>query len=159
MPTRTSDADILLVEDNKGDAKLVMMAFKQSKPDKKLVWVDTGEKALEYLMCVGEYSWRDKSARPSLILLDLTLPKISGFEVLRSIKNDSALAAIEIVVLTGSQNEADLVKSYGYGVKTYIRKQIAAQNCIRVICGEGKEKDIEKILTEAYGENGDEKGK
>ncbi len=152
MATEVKCADILIVEDNPGDAKLVMMAIRKSDPGKEVLWLEDGEKALNYLMGEGAYSTRNTKNQPQLILLDLTLPKLSGKELLRKLKASKITNKIEIVILTGSQNEADLAESYGFGVKTYIRKQIAAKNCIRFICGEGRENDIEKILSEAYKE-------
>ena len=147
------DVDVLLVEDNPGDAKLVMMAFKKSNPGKKLVWLKDGEKARDYILAKEEANPADKTApRNTLVLLDLTLPKMSGLELLKEIKMDPDYRELEIVVLTGSKKESDLVESYGYGVKTYIRKDIANKNCIRVICGEGHEEEIESILSEAYEE-------
>lgn len=149
------DADILLVEDNPGDAKLVMMALKKSNPDKKLVWLKDGEKALEYIQAEEDEDNKTdkKNIKNILVLLDLTLPKLGGLDLLKQLRADPKNKNLEIVVLTGSKKESDMVESYGYGVKTYIRKDIANKNCIRVICGEGHEDEIEKILSESYDED------
>jgi two-component system, response regulator len=140
------DADILLVEDNPGDATLIIMAIRKTSPMKKVIWLQDGEKALDFILNDDEIKSRIDGKKNLVVLLDLSLPKISGIEVLKKLRSSPNARNLDITILTGSKKESDLVESYGYGVKTYINKEIANKNCIKVICGEGHEDEIEKIL-------------
>ncbi len=110
-------AEILLVEDNRGDAQLASMAFREAKIDNHLTIAATGEEALELL--------RDSTRRsPDLVLLDLNLPKISGRDVLVAIKEDVRLMHIPVIVLSASENEQDIAKSYELHATAYIIKPL-----------------------------------
>lgn len=120
-----SDAiEILLVEDNPADAELTLHALRKSKLANQIQWVHDGEEALDFLFCRGTFSGRRFDAAPRLVLLDLKLPKVDGLEVLRQVKEDSRTTAIPIIVLTSSNEERDLVKSYKLGVNSYIQKPV-----------------------------------
>jgi len=114
---------ILLVEDNQNDIELTKRAFRKCKysNDIKMDIVTDGAEALEYF-----YSKEKKhdGDDPYLILLDLNIPKINGFQVLKKIKNDDKLKFIPIVVLTSSREKEDMIKSYDFGANGYIQKPI-----------------------------------
>jgi two-component system, response regulator len=116
--------EILLVEDNPSDAELTLHAFKKSKLANQVQLVRDGAEALDFLFCRGAFSTRRFDRPPSLILLDLKLPKVDGLQVLDEVKGDSRTRAIPIVVLTSSKEETDLVKSYKLGVNSYIQKPV-----------------------------------
>ncbi len=111
--------NVLLVEDNLGDATLITEAFKVSEKPIVISRVKDGEEALEYLKRQGKF---DKAHRPDLILLDLNMPKKSGLEVLDEIKSDLQLCEIPVVVLTNSKLEADVKKAYESRANYYVIK-------------------------------------
>lgn len=111
--------NILLVEDNPGDADLTCEAFEESRVPNNLFVVNDGEEAMEYLRCQGRYS---QATRPDLIILDLNLPKKSGWEVLGEIKSNSTLLRIPVVVLSSSRAEQDINQSYDLHANCYISK-------------------------------------
>jgi chemotaxis family two-component system response regulator Rcp1 len=122
MTTRNSKPiEILLVEDNQGDVRLIEEAFKEGKVRNSLAVVHDGVEALDYLRKHGQFK---KSARPCLVLLDLNLPKKNGFEVLKEIKADENLKRIPIVILTTSQSEQDILKSYDLNANAYVSKPV-----------------------------------
>lgn len=113
--------NILLVEDNPGDVRLTVEAFKDAKVTNALHVVNDGVEAVSFLKHEGEYS--DKP-RPDLILLDLNLPKKNGIEVLTEIKADPELAVIPVVVLTTSDAEEHILKSYELHANCYVKKPV-----------------------------------
>jgi CheY-like chemotaxis protein len=122
--------EILLVEDNAGDAELTRYALENSKVLNNLWVVEDGEAALAFLRREGEYTG---AVRPDLILLDLNLPKIDGREVLAEIKNDEDLMRIPVVVLTTSRDEEDVLKTYNLHANCYISKPIDLSQFGRVV--------------------------
>ena len=110
---------ILLVEDNRGDIRLIQEAFKSTVAQAEVVVVRDGIAAMSYLRQEGEYL---NAILPDLVLLDLNLPKKDGREVLAEIKADSRLKRIPVIVLTTSVNEEDILKSYDLHVNCYIVK-------------------------------------
>jgi CheY-like chemotaxis protein len=115
---------ILLVEDNPDDAKLAMLALEKNGAAGKMVVVHDGAEALDYLFGAGAYAGRDMGIMPSLILLDLKLPKVNGLEVLRRLRADPRTQIIPVVVLTSSHEEMDLIESYKLGCNSYLRKPV-----------------------------------
>ena len=113
--------DILLVEDNPGDVRLTQEAFRDSKMQVRLNVVMDGEEALNYLYRRPPY---ENVTRPDIILLDLNIPKKDGREVLQEIKNDAVLRFLPVVVLTTSNAEQDIVKTYNLNVNAYINKPV-----------------------------------
>jgi CheY-like chemotaxis protein len=111
--------EILLVEDNEDDIVLEQEALADAKLINLLCVVRDGEQAMAYLCRHGKYQ---NAQAPGLILLDINMPKKNGFEVLNEIKADPALVHIPVVMLTTSDNEADIVKSYAKGACSYITK-------------------------------------
>ena len=115
---------ILLVEDNPSDIELTLRAFERQKIGNEIIVAEDGKEALEYLFGTGEYSGRDISEQPTVILLDLNLPLIDGKEVLRQIRSNELTRHLPVVILTSSKEEQDLTKSYDLGVNSYIRKPV-----------------------------------
>lgn len=113
--------EILLVEDNPGDAYLVAEAFRDSEVLTNLYMVDDGVKAMSFLHREGRYA---DAPRPDLILLDLNLPKKDGWEVLAEIKGDSKLRRIPVVIMTMSSSEEDIRNAYDLHVNSYITKPV-----------------------------------
>ncbi|MBN2532405.1 MAG: response regulator [Spirochaetales bacterium] len=125
-----SPIEILLVEDNEGDIVLTKEAFKESKLHNNLSIVKDGVEALSFLKKEGIYS---DAPRPDIILLDLNLPKKTGFEVLHEIKNTPDLKTIPVVVLTCSRNEDDIWETYSKHANCYITKPVDFNKFINVI--------------------------
>lgn len=121
---------ILLVEDNPGDARLTIEALKEAKMINQLTVVKDGIEALSLLRRQGPHV---RAARPDLILLDLNLPKKDGREVLAEIKADDNLKHIPVVILTTSQDEQDVLKSYNLHANCYISKPVDLDQFITVV--------------------------
>ena len=122
--------EILLVEDNPGDARLAVEALKDNKIRNELYTVEDGVEATNFLRKKGKYS---NVPRPDLILLDLNLPKKDGREVLAEIKEDDELKVIPVVVLTISKAEEDILKSYNLHANCFITKPIDLKQFMEVI--------------------------
>lgn len=122
--------EILLVEDNPGDIRLTQEALKDTKVLNNLSVVVDGVEAMSFLNKEGKYA---DAVRPDLILLDLNLPKKDGREVLEEIKADESLHTIPVVVLTVSQSEQDIVKSYDLHANCYIAKPINLDQFVEVV--------------------------
>jgi CheY-like chemotaxis protein len=122
--------DILLVEDNEGDARLAKEALKESKVLNRVFHVLDGVEAMAFLRKEGKYT---DAPRPHLILLDLNLPRKDGREVLAEIKGDECLKRIPVVVLTISNDEKDIFKTYNLHVNCYITKPIDFEQFLKVI--------------------------
>jgi CheY-like chemotaxis protein len=118
------DTEILLVEDNPHDAEMTMRALKKSNFVTKLVWVKDGVEALEFIQCTGAYAGRTQQAPLKLILLDLKMPRLGGFEVLRALKSDKRTASLPVVVMTSSNQDRDVAESYDLGVNGYVTKPV-----------------------------------
>lgn len=112
---------VLLVEDDPGDVMLIREAFDEQKVGNALSVVSDGVQAMEYVRGEGEYAGRE---RPDLVLLDLNLPRKSGGEVLAEIKGDPRLATIPVIVLTTSEAEEDVLRSYQAHANAYITKPV-----------------------------------
>ena len=122
--------EILLVEDNEGDARLAIEALRDAKVRNNLSWVKDGIEALQYLRKEGGHA---DASRPDVILLDLNLPKKDGREVLAEIKEDESLRRIPVVVLTVSQAEEDIIRSYDLHANCFISKPIDLEQFMRVV--------------------------
>lgn len=123
---------ILLVEDDHRDVELSMTALEEYKLANEVVVARDGQQALDYLWCRGDFKNRIKE-NPAVILLDLKLPKVNGLEVLQQIRSDERLKMIPVVVLTSSQEEKDLVKSYALGVNAYVVKPVDFHEFINAV--------------------------
>jgi len=122
--------DILLVEDNPGDVRLTREAFAEAQITNDLHAVNDGEDALDFLHQRGEHA---DAPRPNLVLLDLNLPKVDGHDVLEEVKSDDDLRTIPVVVLTSSEAEEDVVKSYEQHTNAYLTKPIDPSEFVDVI--------------------------
>jgi two-component system, response regulator len=115
---------ILLVEDNASDEKLTLLAFKNCGISNELVVVRDGAAALDYLFGTGQHAERDVRILPTVILLDLKLPKVDGLEVLRRVRADERTRFVPVVVLTASREDEDVARSYELGANAYVRKPV-----------------------------------
>ena len=123
-----NDIEILFAEDSIHDATLTIRALTKSGFTNKLLHVEDGAEALDYLYGKGAYASRDISKHPKLILLDLKMPKVTGMEVLEKIKSDPALKYIPVIILTSSKEDPDIKESYKLGTNSYIVKPVDSDN-------------------------------
>jgi chemotaxis family two-component system response regulator Rcp1 len=128
--SRMRPVEILLVEDNPGDVRLTLEAFKETKVRNNVSVVSDGGAALAFLRREGEYG---DAPRPDLILLDLKLPVVDGRDVLDQIKADQALRRIPVVILTTSEAERDILKTYQLHANCYITKPVDLDQFIEVV--------------------------
>ena len=115
---------ILLVEDDPAHAEIVLRTFKEFRLANRIMHVEDGQAALDYLYRKGEFSDPQTSPRPHIVLLDLRLPKVDGLEVLKQIKSDQDLHSIPVVILTTSEAETDRVKAYDCHANSYLVKPV-----------------------------------
>jgi len=115
---------ILLVEDNPRDEALTLRALRKGNILNEMIVARDGVEALDYIFGRGKYLGREVNDRPQLVLLDLKLPKMDGFEVLGEIRGDDRTRHQPVVVFTSSDEEADLVRSYDLGANSYVRKPV-----------------------------------
>ena len=127
---------ILIVEDNPNDIELILEALSESNLAKRVVVVNDGKKALEYLNYEGSFKKREKEY-PAVILLDVKMPLMDGIEVLQIIKSDPKLKSIPVVMLSSSSEDHDLKKCYELGVNAFIVKPVSFNQFIDVVkqCG------------------------
>lgn len=133
MTNQNDDVHILLVEDNPTDAELAILALKERNLANKLVWVKDGAEALDFIFATGAYASRQADNYPSVILLDLRLPKVDGLDVLRRIKADEHTRRIPVVVVTSSKEDRDVVASYDLGVNSFISKPVEFDEFAKVV--------------------------
>ena len=119
-----SERIILLVEDNPNDETLTLRALQKNNIMNKVVVARDGAEALDYLFAKGAYANRDASEMPQIVLLDLNLPKVSGFEVLQRIRADERTKVLPVVILTSSNEDKDLIAGYNKGANSYIVKPV-----------------------------------
>ena len=126
----TKVVDVLLVEDDPGDVLMTREAFEHHKIRTHLHVVNDGEQALQFLHQTGEYA---SAPRPGLILLDLNLPRRDGLEVLAELKQDAGLRVIPVVILTTSQSDEDIMRSYALHANAYVSKPVDVERFMDVI--------------------------
>ncbi len=119
-----NDKIILLVEDNPDDEALTLRALKKNNILNEVVVARDGAEALDYLFGVGKYSGRDPNVLPTVILLDLKLPKVDGLEVLQRLRADERTKLLPVVIVTSSKEEKDIVNGYKLGANSYVRKPV-----------------------------------
>lgn len=123
---------ILYVEDNQLDVELTMEAIKESQILNPIIVANDGLEALAYIRSEGEYENR-KAGNPSMVLLDLKMPRMDGMEFLSIIKNDEKYKRIPVIMLTSSREESDLIKGYNLGVNAYVVKPLNFLSLIDVV--------------------------
>jgi CheY-like chemotaxis protein len=134
MSYGTRQTVMLLAEDDPADRRLLAKALQRSGFEDKLYWVEDGQELLDYLRGKGEYSANGKPRpRPSIILLDLNMPRKGGSEALAEIKSDPKLCDIPIVVLTTSDDEADIERSYRAGCNAFITKPNSLDALVKIV--------------------------
>jgi two-component system response regulator len=131
------DIQILLVEDNKSDAMLTIRALKKHNLANNLIHLNDGTQALDFIFGKGLYAGRDITDKPKVIFLDIKMPKVSGLEVLRIIKNDERTKFIPVVIMTSSQEERDIIESHKLGVNSYVVKPVGFENFSKTIADLG----------------------
>lgn len=119
-----TDRYILLVEDNPDDEELTLLSLRKNPLAHEVVVVRDGVEAIDYLFAIGQYSGRDISRVPTVILLDLKLPKLDGLGVLKRLRADERTRNLPVVVLTSSSQDADVIASYNFGANSYVRKPV-----------------------------------
>lgn len=124
MGTMDDQATVLLVEDNPDDVELIVHAFGKAGIGSPIAVVDDGDKAIDYLLGRGDYGDRLRFPVPGLILLDLKLPRRSGFEVLAAVRATEAVRRVPVVVLTSSNQEDDIRRAYDAGANSYLVKPV-----------------------------------
>ena len=126
-------AHILLVEDNRMDVELTLDAFKEARVLNTIYVSPNGEDALDYLFGRGKYADRITYPMPNLVLLDLKLPGVDGFEVLRQVKSAPILRRLPVIILTSSREEGDRALTYDIGANSYIVKPVSFSGFLDVI--------------------------
>lgn len=130
QPQPARQIEVLLVEDDPGDVLMTKEAFEDYKVKNQLHVVNDGAEAMAFLRGEGEYA---DAPRPDLVLLDLNLPRMDGREVLQAIKSDAELASIPVVVLTTSEAEEDVLRSYSLHANAYVTKPVDFERFIEVV--------------------------
>jgi two-component system, response regulator len=120
MTSRT----ILLVEDNPSDEALTLRALKKSGIKNEVIVTRDGAEALDYVFCTGAYAGRSGADPPAVVLMDLNLPKLSGLEALKRIRENPATKMLPVVILTSSDEEEDRLKGYEFGANSFVRKPV-----------------------------------
>ena len=119
-----SERYILLVEDNPDDEELTLLSLRKNNLAHDIVVVRDGVEAIEFLFGNGQYAQRDVAHVPTIILLDLKLPKLDGLGVLKRLRADERTRTLPVVVLTSSSQDADVIASYNLGANSYVRKPV-----------------------------------
>lgn len=132
---KAKTTDILLAEDNEADVKITLRAFKKAKLQNNIYVVNNGQDALDFIYHQGEYKDKQRFPRPDLILLDINMPKMDGFQVLEKLKVDEQYNFIPVVMLTSSKSEEDIVKSYSHGAASYISKPVDYERFVEIVDG------------------------
>ena len=119
----TNSGVVLLADDNSTDAELTTRALELGGVDRNIVWVQDGQEALDYVFCAGKYASR-VSGNPQLVLLDLHMPKIDGLDVVARIKANEKTRSIPVVIMSSSDQESDMIRSYAVYANSYIVKPV-----------------------------------
>jgi len=119
------DVDILLVEDDPNDAEMTIRALRRAHLANRLYWVRDGVEGLDFIFCRGSFADRDPRDRIKIVLLDLKMPRLSGFDVLQELKTHAETQSIPVVVMTSSDHERDIAESYRLGANGYVSKPVS----------------------------------
>lgn len=128
-----ADRIILLVEDNPDDVELTRRAFDKNHIQNQLIAVTDGVMALDFLFRRGEYKDQPMSSLPAVVLLDIKLPKLDGFEVLHAILSNDKTRLLPVVILTSSNEEQDIINGYKNGANSYVRKPVVFEEFIDAV--------------------------
>jgi len=128
---------ILLVEDNPDDEELTLLSLRKNNLAHEIVVVRDGVEAIEFLFGNGQYSGRDISRSPTVVLLDLKLPKLDGLGVLKRLRADDRTRTLPVVVLTSSSQDADVIASYNLGANSYVRKPVEFGSFVEAVSSLG----------------------
>jgi two-component system, response regulator len=128
---------ILLVEDNPDDEELTLLSLRKNNLAHEIVVVRDGVEAIEFLFGNGQYAGRDLSRTPTVILLDLKLPKLDGLGVLKRLRADERTRMLPVVVLTSSSQDADVIASYNLGANSYVRKPVEFGSFVEAVSNLG----------------------
>ena len=126
--SKLKPASIMLVEDSEGDVYIFKRAIKDAKVLNDIIVFKDGKEALEFLS-----DDKNRDRLPGIIFLDINMPMVSGFEVLKSVKADDRLSLIPVVMLTISQEEEDIIRSYDYGAVSFITKTVRPENLLDIV--------------------------
>ncbi len=137
-PHRSKPITILMADDDADDRLMTKEAFEESQLRNELRFVENGAELLDYLYHRNKFSDPESSPRPSIILLDLNMPKKDGREALAEIKGDPELSTIRVIVLTTSKAEEDIYRTYNLGAASYITKPVTFESLVDVIRTLGK---------------------
>jgi two-component system response regulator len=133
MTRRTTPISILVADDDIDDRMMIQEAFDESRLANELQFVEDGEQLLAFLRREGSYAYLAGQPYPGVILLDLNMPRKDGREALRELKADPELCRIPVVVLTTSQAEEDIVRTYGLGVSSFITKPVTFEGLVEAV--------------------------
>jgi len=131
------EVEILLIEDNPADVELIMRALKAGNLSNRVYVARDGAEGLDFLFARGSYGGRGDAQPPKVVLLDLKLPRVGGLEVLRQIKGDARTRSVPVVVLTSSNEEPDIERSYALGANSYIVKPVAFEAFVQAVSSAG----------------------
>ncbi|MCK5660289.1 MAG: response regulator [Methanosarcinales archaeon] len=115
---------ILLVEDNPDDVELTLRALKKNNIKNEIIVATDGVEAVDYLFGIGKFEGRDIKQHPALVLLDLKLPRLNGLDVLKQIRADDNSKLLQVIILTSSKEESDIISGYELGANSYIQKPV-----------------------------------
>jgi CheY-like chemotaxis protein len=130
---KNEDAEILFIEDSPTDIELTLRSFKQYGVTNKIRVITDGAEALDFIFCRGQHSGRDIKSLPKIVLLDLKLPKVDGFEILRRMKSDDRTKSVPVVILTASKEARDIAESRKLGADSYMVKPIDFESFTAVV--------------------------
>ena len=126
---------ILLVEDNEADMKIALRAFKQAKLQNQLFVVRDGQECVEFVRHEGAFQDVQQFPRPDLILMDINMPRLNGFDALKILKGDAQYSTIPVIMFSASKNEEDVQKSLQYGANSFMQKPVIYEEFVQLIEG------------------------
>jgi two-component system, response regulator len=129
--------EILIVEDNPQDAELTLLTLRKNNLANSVLIAEDGAEALDFFFCRGKFKKRSITNSPKVVLLDLKLPKLSGLEVLKIVKEDERTSSIPIVIVTSSRQEPDIKEAYKLGVNSYVVKPVDLDQFINAMSSLG----------------------
>lgn len=133
MDMINQEVEILLVEDNMGDAELTMRALKKNNMFNKLVHLQDGAEAIDFIFGQGSYTGRKVEHGPKIILMDIKMPKVDGLQVLQKVKSDDRTKKIPVVMLTSSKENPDIDTSYSLGANSYVVKPVDFESFVKTV--------------------------